>query len=64
VIIRFPTAALTIVDSTGASSAVDGSDTVLTWNASGTFEFTLAAGATSFPVHSAARRAIRPLIGR
>jgi len=40
VIIRFATADISITDSTGASSTTDGSDTILTWNASGTFEFT------------------------
>jgi hypothetical protein len=44
VILRFPTADITIVDSAGASSSTVGGDTVLTWNASGTFEFTIAAG--------------------
>jgi hypothetical protein len=43
VIIRFATADVTIIDSTGASSSSVGGDTVLTWNTSGSFEFALAA---------------------
>lgn len=40
VIIRFPTASITVSDSTGASSSTSGSDTILTWTSSGTFAFT------------------------
>jgi hypothetical protein len=43
VIIRFPTDDIDIVDSTGADITTDGADTILTYNASGTFQFTNAA---------------------
>lgn len=40
VIIRFPTAAITVSDSTGATQTTSGSDTILTWTSSGSFAFT------------------------
>ena len=42
-IIRYVTADITVVTSTNGTVTVDGSDTYIVWNTSGTFEFTLAA---------------------
>lgn len=39
VIIRFATASITVLDSTGAVSTTSGSDTILTWTSSGSFIF-------------------------
>lgn len=44
VIIRFTTADLTIDDMTNGTSNTDGDDTYITWNSSGSFEFSVGGG--------------------
>lgn len=51
VIIRFTTADITVDDSTNGSSNTDGADTYITWNTSGSFQFSLA-GAPSVTLHT------------
>ena len=56
VVIRFATDEITVETSTGATETTSGGDTILTWNSSGTFEFSLsAATATTVSVSSVTR---------
>lgn len=48
VILRFPTAAITVHDSTGASSSTSGSDTILRWTTSGIFSFSIVGEIVAF----------------